>query len=412
MRPGWYLLDEILIRSENIIFTHDPVASHASALFAEPSNRLPSADGNIGQARVLVWPQAHSLDVRLTHHNEIRLEQPRSITVEISTGWNNISQGKLLLRAGSAGLRIHTADASIFSGDSTLLDQSQIGSVCFGQVLAHSTIAMKVPYALESDLREITVKIEVSYTTAKGTFTYACTPSIPILLPLGVSVQDIFQRAALFSRFTISTVDAIPIRVTRCHLQSSADHEVSSPSLTNGALDVFARQPLSLISRIYRRPPSNAKAGGIHSMPKRLLLEVEYRCLDQDIVRSVELRLLESLQAANLHGFSRLLIPSLLRDLSSRFTVQELEISGLLREICVHRILDSHWDTISVGIEPVHRDVIATWLVRWKKVCKYYPALSSLLKFLRTTLQWRSRTMMGLQDRSTSLSRLISHIWM
>lgn len=368
MRPGWYSLDTVLLRSENILFTYDPIATNVSALFAEPSNRLSPPNGEAGPTRVLVWPQAHALDVRLTHHNEIHLEKPRSIIIEISSGWNDVSQGKLLLRAGSAGLRIHTADATLFHGDSTLLDQSQTGSICFGKFLANNSIAIKIPYALESDLREITVKIEVSYTTRRGDFIYAYNPRIPILLSLGVSVQDIFQNDALFSRFTISTVNAIPVRVTRCHLQSSVDFEVSSPSLTDDALDIFARQPLSLISRIYRRPPSYAKGDENTIKQKKLMLEVEYRCLDQEIVRSVESCLWQSLQAANLQRFSRVLIPSLLKDLSSRITTQELEVSGLLREICVHRILGSNWNMISSGMQPISRGEITSWLTNWEKV--------------------------------------------
>jgi hypothetical protein len=368
MRPGWYSLDKILIRSENVIFSYDPVATHVSALLDEPSLRFSAANGNVGQTRVLVWPQIHALDVRLTHDNEIHLDKPRFIVVEISSGWNDISQGKLLMRAGSAGLRIHTANAALFSGDSTLLDQSQTGSICFGRVLANSTVAVKIPYALESDLREITVKIEVSYTTPSGNFVYASNLTTPVLLPLGVSVQDIFQQDALFSRFTISTVTGTPVRVTRCHLQSSVDFEVSSPSLADDALDIFARQPLSLVSRIHRRPRRDAAAVESQPQPKKLILEVEYRCLDHDILRSVELGILESLKAANLQPFARLLVPALVHRLSSRLTVQELEVCALLREIWVYQILDSNWNTISSGIEPNPRQQIANWLTSWKKV--------------------------------------------
>lgn len=357
-----------MIRSENIVFTDDPVATNVSALFAEPRKRFAPPIGNIGQTRVLVWPQAHALDVRMMHHNEIHLEKPRSIIIEISSGWNDITQGKLSLRAASAGLRIHTADAALFRGDSTLLDQSQTGSIYFGKVLANSALVIKFPYALESDLKEITVKIEVSYTTTKGDFIYSCNPRIPILLPLGVSVQDIFQNDALFSRFTISTVNSIPVRVTKCHLQSSVDFEVSSPSLTDDVLDIFARQPLSLISRIHRRSSNSAAADKHNIKQKKISLEVEYQCLDQEIVRSVEWCLLKSLKVANLQGFSRLLIPSLLKDLASRLTAQEFEVSGLIREICVHRVVASNWDMISSGIRPTYRDEIADWLKNWQKV--------------------------------------------
>ena len=368
MRPGWYVLDKILIRSENIVFTYDPVATNVSALFAEPRNRFSPPNGKAGQTRILVWPQAHALDVRMTHHNEIHLEKPRSIMIEISSGWNDITHGRLSLRAASAGLRIHTADAALFRGDSTLLDSSQTGSIYFGKVSANSTLVVRFPYALESDLKEITVKIEVSYTTNKGEFIYSCNPRIPILLPLGVSVQDIFQNDALFSRFTISTVNSIPVRVSKCHLQSSVDFEVSSPSLTDDVLDVFARQPLSLISRIHRRSSNLAAAEKYNTKQQKISLEVEYQCLDQEIVRSVEWCLLKSLKAANLQGFSRLLIPSLLKDLPSRLTVQEFEVSGLLREICVRRVVISNWDIISRGIQPTYRDEIADWLKNWQKV--------------------------------------------
>ena len=368
MRPGWHSLDRILVDSGNIHFTYDPVATSVSALFAEPGNRFSPPIGKVGHTRVLVWPQAHALDLRLTHHHKIHLEKPRSILAEISSGWNDVSRGKLVLRAGSAGLRLHTGDAGLLDGDSTLLDQSQTGSICFGAIMANSTIVIEIPYALESDLREIVVKMEVSYNTQYGDFIYACNPKIPILLPLGVSVQDIFQNDALFSRFTISTVNATPVRVTKCHLQSSVDFEVSSPSLTNDALDIFARQPLSLISRIHRRRAGDVKVHGNRLNQKKLILEVEYRCLDQEIVRSVEFCVLESLKAAHLQSFSRLLMPWLTKNLCSRLTAHEIELSGLLREISVHRIVGSNWDMISSGIQPTYRHKIATWLTSWEKV--------------------------------------------
>lgn len=368
MRPGWYALDQVLIRSENIVFTYDPVATNVNTFFAEPGNRVSPLNGEVDLTRVLVWPQVHALDIRLTHHHEIHLEKTRSILAEISSGWNDISQGKLLLRAGSAGLRIHTGNAALFRGDSTLLDQSQTGSICFGRILANSAIVIEIPYALESDLKYITIKVEVFYTTEHGNFTYAYNPRIPILLPLGVSVQDIFQNDALFSRFTISTVNAVPVRVTKCHLQSSVDFEVSSPSLTDHVLDVFARQPLSLISRIHRRSPSHAKNRDGQLKLQKLMLEVEYRCLDREIVTSIERCLIDSLKAAQLQRFSRLLVPWLLKDLCSQLTVQELELSGLVREVSVLPILISNWNLISSGIPPGHRKEIANWLTNWGKV--------------------------------------------
>lgn len=369
MIPGWYTLDKVLIKAGNIIFTREYNTPRGNAIPVTPASKpsFKSIDDS-EQFRLLVWPQISSMNVRLSLCNTIHLEHPRSLDVEVSTGWNDILQGQMLLRAGSAGLRLHTADAIVVGGSSTLLDQSQPGIIVFSNVSADSRLVLRIPYGLESDLKEITVKIEVLFTTAKGNFTYCCTPIIPVLLPLGVNVQDTFQQSSLFSKFTISTSNATPLRITHCHLQSSVDFEVTSSPLKDEKFDVFARQPLSFISRVRRKSQLDMNSRLDRTDPNRLLLQIQYRCLDQEISETIERSLLESLNTSSLQEISRLLIPNVLARYRSQLSSQELERIGLLREMDISDILDSAWAAVATGVRPECRSRTIEWLKGLHKV--------------------------------------------
>lgn len=323
---------------------------------------------SISQARILVWPLPRALEVRLAQYNKIHLEQPRSIQIEVSTGLNQISQGMIHLRAGSAGLRLRTADALLLSGNTNMIDQSQPGNIGFGEIHADTVMILRIPYDLESDLKEISVKIEVSYTTTKGDFTYVCNPKVPNLLPLGVNVQDTFHEDALFSKFTINTANTIPLCISRCYVEDSLDLDVSSPSLTDVNLNVFSRQPLSLMCKI-RQKQINEKVPEIRgSAQARLLLNIEYRCLDQEVYEAVKQCFAKDLARSNFRDFIRLLIPVLSAKLRSKFSIQELEIIGIRREITLDAILDNDWSMISSSIKPERHQELEQWLKDWQEV--------------------------------------------
>ena len=360
----------MLIKSENIVFTRRFFPSRGGdAFFTALLDPASSESMDVADHfRVLVWPQYGAFDVHLSLCNVIHLERPRSLHVELFSGWNDIIQGKVFLRAGSAGLRLHTAEAIIASGNTTLLDASQPGDIVFGNISADTNIVLKIPYGLESDLKEITVKIEVSFTTLKGTFTCCSNPTIPILLPLGVNVQDIFQQDSLFSKFTISTANAIPLCVSKCQLQSSVDFDVASPPLGDEKFGVFARQPLSFISMICRKLRENPANWSDQAAQQGLLLQIEYRCLDQEISETIERSLMNSLAAADLLEISRLLIPNLLAKYRSKLSIQDFEMVGLLREIDISTILESIWATVASGVMPGCRNRATKWLTDYQKV--------------------------------------------
>lgn len=362
MLPGWYTLSNIAIQCSNIIFVHDLYPVSNTSLLTRPRDSvILRQKRSVDQQRFLVWPKSTSLHVRLTHYESVDLEQPKSIKVEIVSGGNDVSQGLLVLRAASAGLRLHTAEAVVEEGGVTIIDASHSGVVVFGSLSAESTACFRIAYDLESDLGDINVRAEIKYVTARGDFTYACNTSIPILLPLAVNVQDIFKQDTLFAKFTIGAATPVPVRVANCHLEGNCEFHAKSFPLTDTELDVFAPQPLSLLSRIRRMTDFNASK----PQPKKLSLHVDYRCLDEEICAVVEGLFSNALSTTHFCQFSRLLKPALLVALRTRIPSQDLEAIGLRREFTLGAFDDYAWALVLTGLPADQGENLANWLRSW-----------------------------------------------
>ena len=299
------------------------------------------------------------------HYEEISLEQPRSIKVEIINGKHEVSKGKLLLRAASAGLRLHTAEAVVQESEFEITDKTQPGTISFGGLPAGATASVRIPYGLESDLRDIVVRMEVMYTTSEGDFAYACNSKIPILLPLAINVQDVFKQDMLFSRFTIGTATSVPLRVFNCYLEGNSDFYADSPSLTSTELDVFDLQPLSFISRIRHN-----SGGHTSDLPqRRLYLQIDYRCLDEEICAVAEKLFYAVLENTPFLEFFRVLKPTLSSALRKTFSAQNLEASVLHREIRLGSFSEFGWEVPLAGLPTDQGEKLAERLRSWHEVC-------------------------------------------
>ena len=156
-----------------------------------------------------------------------------------------------------------------------MVDQSQPGILGFGELFAESKMVLRIPYDLESDLKEITIKVEISYTTPMGDFTYACNPKISSLCPSVSMFRTPFSKIHSSQRFTINTANLVPLRISRCCIEGSDNFEVSSPSLGDEIIDVFPRQPLSFVTkiRLKHEKGKSIRKGFTH---EKLFLMIEY----------------------------------------------------------------------------------------------------------------------------------------
>lgn len=366
-------MDKVEIISQNICFHHDvlPTSSASSFAGSGDSTYLEKSRSSL----ISVWSKPSALEARLSLCKSIHLEKPKSIELKISTGWNDITRGEVLLRAASAGLRLDTADALIVDSSTSISEKARPGVVAFGQVPAGSDVTVAIPYRLENDLSEISVKVEVSYSTSKGDFIYACNPTVSVVLPLGVNVQDIFKERALFSRFTVNTATSIPLRLLACELEGSRDFEAFSPPMGGAAIDIFGRQPATLLYKISRK--ENDGSPPQQKLQTKLSMQLTYQCLDDEILAAVETAFSTALKDSPFQGLSRLIVPALLTTLRTRLTVHDLEAVGMLREIDMGAFGHAQWDRTISGFRPELRGKLLNWLTEWHEVC---PPLADLFK--------------------------------
>lgn len=367
MFPAWYVLNQVTIVAGNIVFVHSLSPPSDGPHFARL--RYSAVSEVTNRRRLLLWPQSGSLEARLFHSETVHLERSKSIVVRISSGWNEIMQGKLSLRAASAGLRLHTAQAEMRNRKVAITDMSQPGSISFGQFHSNISADINVPYSLENDLKEIIVRAEVTYATQRGEFVYAWGSKLSIVLPITINVRDTFKESALYSTFTVGTANSIPVNIVKCAIEGNDFFSATSQMLDSGEHVVFAPQPLSLVSRIHRTSRGNHDLNADKTVQRRLFLHIEYRCLDQDILTVVETVYSKALAATPLQKLSRLLVPALLATLHSRFSTQQLEVAGLLHEIDVGTFEDYGWaSSILAGLAPDLGEELTEWLRNWHNV--------------------------------------------
>ena len=354
-----------MILSGNVTFDYDLQSSNAGGFFIGPQPALSLNQASNQQPQILIWPSQRALIARLDLCRKIRLEEDRYVDVEIFTGKNEISNGELLVRAGSAGLRLHISDTELIEGNASMACKPEAGVIYFENQPLDAVLRYRIPYKLENDMKEITIKLEVNYTTAQGDFTYGNAYNLPILLPLGVNVQDSFKERALFSKFAISASTSIPLQLSSCVLEGTEDFIAQSPPMEQYDIFVSLKQPISMIYKVSHRNDSSPKSKILKS---RLSMHIAYRCLDEEIYSLVRESLLSHLRTSNLVEFSRLLIPLLENRLRSWLTTQDLEAIGLTREVQMDSFQDFQWDKNLTALQTDNREKLKNCLLEWHKV--------------------------------------------
>ncbi|KAI9699259.1 MAG: hypothetical protein M1836_002869 [Candelina mexicana] len=367
---GSFIVDKILLEAHNLVFIHETLSRAGDTTPATFPGSFSATAVTIAKgSRVTCYPRPNALNAKLTLSRVINLEHVRSIEVEVSTGWNNVSNGEIRIRSGSAGLRLRTGESQPVKDSVTIRDKSRVGVIAFGELSAGSIAKFKIPYGLEHDSSELSVKLEVAYTTKTGDFLFAANPTISIVLPLGVNVQDIFKDEAQFSSFSISAATHTPIYVLSSRLEGSDIYEATGGVMgSSSPMLIFPKQPASLIYRVTRREMRSQNAQGNDKKRTALALTIDYRCLDEDITDTISTVFTQSINTIPaVEEYSRLLMPTLLSTLNKRLTVAELETVGLLGEVQISSFEEMPWSEALEGVPPNARSSVKQWLMGWHK---------------------------------------------
>jgi hypothetical protein len=308
----------------------------------------------------------------------MHLDRNRSLEIELSSGWNDVLNGELHIRAATAGLRLQTSDISLIDGDFEILKKSEAGIIRFGPFHKQSKVKIRVPYSLEHDVNDISLRLEISYNTSDATFFFATNPSISTALPLGVNVQDVFKHKALFSKFTISSATNSPLRLLSSKLDDSDIFEARSGGPLRNPVVIFPRQPASLLYTITHRPTPLVHSGSRKKQKSSLSLTLHYICLDEEIDQTVCSALSTALRDSPFEPYSRLIVPTVLAQLRSHISANYLERTDLLGELFPSILSGLTWREYFTGLGRNNdgQDIaglIAQWIQTW---CEQTPVIT------------------------------------
>ena len=275
----------------------------------------------------------------------MHLDCNRALEIEILSGWNEIRTGQLQVRAATAGLRLQTSEAKVASGSLELSGKSEAGIIRFSAMDSGSIVRLRLPFTLEHEVNNVSLRVEISYTTDKGTFLFVTSPTVSIMLPLGVNVQDVFKHEALFSKFTITSATSNPLRLLNSKLKGSEVFEAQSGIMFTRPVVIFPRQPASILYKISRSPSSvlSPRTASRKGTKSSLSLVLNYICLEEEIENAVIQHLKEALEGGPVYPYLRLVLPAVAAELRAHLSPWELERTAILNEVATSFIAAVRW---------------------------------------------------------------------
>lgn len=327
------------------IFEVDEIffASHNAVFYLKRDAAQPIEGGSVGVFRnpkVALFQRANCLDVRLMASREVQLDKNNTVDVQVLVGWNMITHCVVKIKPGTGGLRLLTHEAKVL-GPNEPSRKPDGGVFTFGRIPEDSTVTIRLPFTVEQDVLHVSVKVEVVYSTDRGNFGFYKSPSVPIALVLGVNVQDVFKHAALFSRFTISTVTSSPLRLYESELAGSEVFDSHSGLVPSQAVMIFPKQPVSVMYKTTRK--SGVKI--THKTAKTMYLRLWYSVLLDEIEAVFEDTLTRELAEKSLWEYSKLVVSHVIGKLHNSLTDYDLEKIMLLGELQTTFLGDVRWES-------------------------------------------------------------------
>lgn len=353
---GKYFVDRIEMRAGNIVFAQG--GGKGSTLPVGFREAMESEEED-SRPYIYCHPAPEGLQAKITPPHFINLEETRTLEVEFRSGRNDIKNGTIRVRPASAGLRLRVAEAEVVEGELNITSHNESGNIEFTEFETGSFVRFRIPYTVEENHAVLFARAEVKYETEQGQFSYYSVHSIPSTLPISVNVQDIFKDDVLFSRFTISPAMLIPLRIVKFNIPDSDGYDVQSSMQGPVALDVFPKQPASLLYKI--KPRSNGEPKG------PLRLSVEFTCMDDECLNAVEERFRADIEASQFRRFSSLLTSHIVGVFRQQLSTSDMEVIGLVREVETLSYQSVRWENLLTALKGSVGG-LREWLKEWHRV--------------------------------------------
>lgn len=161
------------------------------------------------------------------------------------------------------------------------------------------TTIVRVPYQYYSDNKIIRVETTVKYTIDGEQHTHLISDEVDTSLKIAVSVQDVFRRDFIISKFQIGTSKPkSPIRITGNHLYSANNkYKIEHPTHGLGELVAFGEQPASVFFKI------TPQEGEAVLTSDTLDLSIDYSVLEEECIEHASYHLLGELSKMDLQKY-------------------------------------------------------------------------------------------------------------
>ncbi|KAJ5664026.1 hypothetical protein N7507_004757 [Penicillium longicatenatum] len=358
---GKYVVDRLEMKSGNLVFAFN---SNQHSYLPVGFRESDDADSTDHRPYIYCYPPPNGLQAKVVSPHLINLEAMRTLELELSSGRNDIKSGAVRVRPATAGLRLRIAEAEVVEGELEVVANNDSGTIEFTHLPTRSFVRLRIPYTVEEAFTTLSARAEVTYETERGRFASSTMHNIVATLPISVNVQDIFKDEILFSRFTVSPAMLIPLRITNCSLPSSEAYDVQSSITGPVALDVFPKQPASLLYKIRPLGSTATSIDAPASGKRSLRLRVDFTCVDDECFDAIEKLFLTAIESSPYSQYASLLASHLIGGFRAQLSTSDMEVIGLVRELEMLPYRTVRWDDLLDGLKE-RTEEVRQWLMAW-----------------------------------------------
>lgn len=335
--PGKYRVDYLSLSAGKIrvVFERDAnqPTSSATDIFRRPE--------------VTLFSQPGVLDIHLKATPHIQLDKSNCLDLSLSTGWNKLKNCEIRIKPATGGLRLVTQEAAIVGGSVDFAKPPEAGVFYLESLKTETNLTIRFPYTVEQDLGNVVARLEVFYTTESGESHYlAKAATVLVSLAVGVNVQDVFKHNALFSRFSVSTASASPLRIFETELVGTDLFESSTGAPPASTILVFQRQPATFMYKVKRKEGSKLAK----RTDKIMYLKLFYTTLAAEIEELVKKSITAALEDSPLAIFSKVIMVAVGNHVRSELSAHDLERATLLSQISTSFLKDVRWGQYLFGL--------------------------------------------------------------
>jgi hypothetical protein len=363
-----FVVDKIVLKAKKIAFEYEPASKTESITTLGLVSQHDQAAAAALRSRLVCYPRLKSFEAKILLSRSLHIDKNRTLQIQCSSGWNDIRQIELQLRSASAGLRLRTADATIISETAKLVKPKTPGVIEALEMPPESVTTIHIPYNLEDDLREISIRMDITYVTPEGKFEYLSNPTIRTELPVDVNVHDFFKSALLFSRFQIRSSTGMPLQILGVNLEGTDRFTAQPPPCTLTPMLVFPNQPATILYKIkqtFEEDPEKKQVRQSIAEESPLTLTIDYCCVDECVVVAAETVFTQAVSKSPFAPLRPLLLQTFSRRLREAMPLKLFSQAAMLHELRVPSYQSMKWNLLLDSLSTTLCATLRPWLQSW-----------------------------------------------